>query len=227
MGALVLVSLTACQSGKDTSPASDPSVAEDVNSDGDTSLPFTPPEIRRMRSVADSGVGDSASVDSLAETVDSLPQETASVPPVEAAPVEKPVPVSAPLTPPTREVPAKVAPPPVLVAAKTGSPSDSEVGSAVQPGDRGDWVIQVGIHKSEDGAQAAVARLGAQGIPAYVVQAAPNAGLSGSYWRVRVGRFEQRSDAKVFGETVLKKAGIASFWIDRKANEARTSGGTP
>lgn len=94
------------------------------------------------------------------------------------------------------------------------------------PGGVGEWTIQVGIHKSEEGARAMVAKLGAKAIPAYVVQAASNAGLSGSYWRVRVGPFSARADAQRYGDKVLVPGGY-SFWIDRKSNEAPAAGGTP
>ena len=96
---------------------------------------------------------------------------------------------------------------------------------APEPGAEGDWVLQVNVHKSEAEADAQVAKLGSQGIPAYSV-AVPSegAGLAGRYWRVRVGRFRSRADAQAYGQRRIASKGL-KFWIDRKSNETRAVGG--
>lgn len=197
-------------------PADHAEVAEGVVPD--TNQPFTPPEIRR--------VWDSSRAD--------VEPETSKV-----AAASDPPPSTAAATPPATPITPPAAPPPP--AAKVAAPAPKPATAApvnapvversvptdiVGPGETGEWTIQVGIHKSEEGARGMIAKLAAKGIPAYVVQAASNAGLSGSYWRVRVGRFVARSDAQKFGDKVLVPGGY-SFWIDRKSNEAPVAGGTP
>lgn len=172
----------------------------------DSNQPFTPPEIRRPLDSLDTGVV--AAEPAPAPVPASTP---AAVAPPPAAPAPAPAPVRATTPPPARA--ASVAP-------------AAPVADAPVPGQEGDWVVQVGIHKSEAGANSMVAKLAAKGIPGYVVQAAQNAGLSGSYWRVRVGRFAARGDAQKYGDLVLKPAGL-SFWVDRKSNEAPAAGGNP
>lgn len=215
--AVALLLVAGCDKRKTENPG--PVVQDEVEEVRDTNAPFTPPEIRRAydstnaASRSDSGASKQAAASAQAvlppkaDTAKAVVAPAAPPPPVEKAPA-----------------PAKVE-----AAAVTISPSaaPASLPEGVQkPGDAGEWVVQVGIHKSETGARAMVSKLGSNGIPAYVVQAAANAGLSGSYWRVRVGRFALRADAQKFGESVLKPAGY-SFWVDRKANEAPAAGGTP
>lgn len=215
--AVFLVAMTGCR--KSAPSKIDPVVVEVP----DTNQPFTPPEIRRtLDSSRNDGLGDTMAA------TDTLP----TIPPV-AAPSPKPVSpaVSAPVPVST----TVAAPPPSTgsaAATSTAKPVAASAGIAsipegtVLPAETGEWTIQVGIHKSEEGARAMIAKLNAKGIRAYVVQAAAGAGLSGSYWRVRVGCFAARSDAQAFGDKVLKPGGY-SFWIDRKSNEAASAGGTP
>ena len=174
----------------------------------DSNQPFTPPEIRRSLDSLDTGV-----VAAPAPAPEPAPAPVAVSTPAAPPPAPMPAPAPAPVvTPP----PAKAVP-----AAPAAPAADAPV-----PGSDGDWVVQVGIHKSEAGANSMVAKLAAKGIPGYVVQAAQNAGLSGSYWRVRVGRFAARGDAQKYGDLVLKPAGY-SYWVDRKSNEAPAAGGNP
>lgn len=190
----------------------------------DTNPSFTPPEIRR--------VWDSSRAEVVPETV--RVASPTSPPPIDPSHGARPglsaqvtaapaVPVPA-TSPGTVKAPAAkpVSPAPIPVPeAVVSAPTD-----LVGPGTSGEWTIQVGIHKSEEGARGMIAKLSAKGIPGYVVQAASNAGLSGSYWRVRVGPFMVRSDAQKYGDKVLVPGGY-SFWIDRKSNEAPAAGGTP
>lgn len=194
-------------------------VEDPIQEPGDTNAPFTPPEIRRSYDSAAKGVGTADTA--VAARPDSASRKPAT-PAGDAAKVVAPtVKAMSSVEPAPASAPAAKEP----TAAKPARPA-AAVEGVQGPGETGDWVVQVGIHKSEDGARGMVAKLGSIGIPAYVVQAAANAGLSGSYWRVRVGRFVLRGDAQKFGESVLKPAGY-SFWVDRKANEAPSAGGTP
>ena len=129
-------------------------------------------------------------------------------------------------TPPTTEAgaapqrsqakPASKATPGEPTAASTSSTA------AVVPSTQGEWVLQVGIHKTEDGAQSLADKLKAKGFPAYVLKVSTaGTGLSGSYFRVRVGAFATREDALRYGENVLKPAGLKDFWADKKSNEAK------
>jgi len=82
----------------------------------------------------------------------------------------------------------------------------------------------VNVHRNEAEAQAQVSKLAKDGIPAYVVPVPTGEEhLSGSYWRVRVGRFDSRADAKRYGASVLEAMGL-KFWIDRKSNETGKNG---
>lgn len=157
------------------------------------SIPFSAPEVRRIRS-------DS--------TLDSTPVDQASEPTKPAAVGGEAVSSAA----------TEATPEPAVVTAVSAPTAPVAAVGVHMPGPSGDYVVQIDIHKSESEALKAVQKLAARGIPAYIVPAAPDAGLSGSYWRVRVGRFPSRAGAQAYGETVLKPAGL-KFWIDRKANE--------
>ncbi|MEN9354878.1 MAG: hypothetical protein RL318_2203 [Fibrobacterota bacterium] len=117
---------------------------------------------------------------------------------------------------PKETLPATVAKPPQKPTVSTPP------NSAVVPTTQGEWVLQVGIHKTEDAAMAMANKLKAKGFPAYVLNVATGGtGLSGSYYRVRIGAFATRDDALRYGENVLKPSGLKDFWADKKSNEAR------
>lgn len=216
-----ILSLGACREEKQAPSVE--SAPEQAEAAPDSNRPFTPPEIRRAYDSTSKGVaGPDTGKRAVPDTAKLAKAVADTAKPVVA--VVTPPPPPQPL--PVKPVPAPPAAPEVK-APKTGAMVPAAIPAGLQgPTETGDWVVQVAIHKSEAGAQEKVAKLANLGIPAYVVQAAPNAGLSGSYWRVRVGRFVQRSDAQKYGDFVLKPAGYA-FWVDRKANEAPAAGGTP
>lgn len=90
------------------------------------------------------------------------------------------------------------------------------------PSAQGAWVLQVGIHKTSQAAEAAAAKLKAKGLPAYVLNVATGGtGLAGNYYRVRIGAFSSREEALQYGASVLKPAGVKDYWADKKSNEAR------
>lgn len=91
--------------------------------------------------------------------------------------------------------------------------------------DRGSYVVQVSVFKSSRQAAGLVEKLAAQGYPAYVAQVeSPTAEMSGTYHRVRIGRFQKIADAKAFGENTLRPAGY-DFWVDNKKNDQVGAGG--
>lgn len=181
---------------------------------------FTPAEIHRDRPIGLDTAGLSpkpaapAVAVAKAPAVDAkpaaspAPSPTPPVAPPPAPPVAKPSAVAA--------TPAKTAPPPAADVAKPVAGAGD-----VAPGPSGDWVLQVNVHRSEADAQAQIAKLAKDGIPAYTVAfQSGEEHLSGSYWRVRVGRFSSRADAQKYGSSVLEPKGL-KFWIDKKSNEAK------
>jgi cell division protein FtsN len=123
-----------------------------------------------------------------------------------------------------RFTPPSDAPPTVRKAEPPTAtePESTPSTTSVVPTEQGAWVLQVGIHKTEEAANAMAAKLKAKGFPAYVLSVATGGtGLSGSYYRVRIGAFATRDDALRYGENVLKPAGLKEFWADKKSNEAR------
>jgi hypothetical protein len=104
---------------------------------------------------------------------------------------------------------------------RSGSSTMSAAPSAEAAGfsDRGSFVVQVNVFKSQRQAAALVEKLAAQGYPAYVAQVDdPTPDMPGTYHRVRIGRFRRIADAKAFGETALRPAGY-DFWVDNKKND--------
>lgn len=165
---------------------------------------FTPPEIRRPAPSADTPPESERHVaepspDSVSRVSVPAPSATARA-------------VSAPARPPKAE--------PSNPSSPAPSPASADPGA---PGQEGDWVLQVNIHKSEADARAQIAKLAAKGIPAYAVPVSTEgAKLAGQYWRVRVGRFLSRADAQAYGDRMVVPAGL-KFWIDRKSNEHGSS----
>lgn len=94
--------------------------------------------------------------------------------------------------------------------------------SADQAGfsDAGRYVVQVAVFKSKRQAANLVEKLANSGYPAYVAEVEnPVPELSGTYHRVRIGKFLKITDARSFGENTLKPNGY-DFWVDNKKNDA-------
>lgn len=143
---------------------------------------------------------------------DSGSTQTPPEPPKAAAPA--PVPATPTKTPAPAAKPA--------ASSKPAKPAPVASSPAVAPSAQGAWVLQVGIHKTSQAAEAAAAKLKAKGFPAYVLNVATGGtGLAGSYYRVRIGAFASREEALQYGESVLKPAGVKDYWADKKSNEAR------
>ncbi|MBN2038321.1 MAG: SPOR domain-containing protein [Chitinispirillaceae bacterium] len=85
---------------------------------------------------------------------------------------------------------------------------------------RGAYVTQVATMVSRWLADELATELKEKGHPAYVTEIQnPREDLPGTYYRVRIGRFATVSDARAFGENILRPAGY-DFWVDRKSNDA-------
>ncbi len=83
----------------------------------------------------------------------------------------------------------------------------------------GRYVVQVSSTASESDADRMVKKLKGLGYPAYVANVQnPTPTLTGMYFRVRLGGFDNYSEAKDFAEGTLVPAGY-DYWIDRKAND--------
>lgn len=106
-----------------------------------------------------------------------------------------------------------------------GSLSPSPSAEAAGFSQTGSFVVQVSVFKSSRQAAGLVEKLAAQGYPAYVAEVeSPTPELSGTYHRVRIGRFQRIADARAFGESTLRPAGY-DFWVDNRKNDAVGGGG--
>jgi hypothetical protein len=93
--------------------------------------------------------------------------------------------------------------------------------------DRGSFVVQVSVFKNKRQAASLVEKLANEGYPAYVAEVeSPTPDMSGTYHRVRIGRFQRIADARAFGENTLKAQGY-SFWVDNKKNDLVGGSGEP
>lgn len=83
----------------------------------------------------------------------------------------------------------------------------------------GKYVLQVAVFETLSHAESLVAKLKASGLPAYHSDVEnPSSDLSETWYRVRIGGFASREEAKAFGEKNLTPQGI-NFWVDLKTND--------
>jgi len=95
----------------------------------------------------------------------------------------------------------------------------SGVGHDVNFSPNGRYVVQITTVVSPDLASQTAKKLEKQGYPAYVAKVEnPTTGLIGTYYRVRIGGFDNVSDAKYFGDDILKPLGY-EYWVDNKSND--------
>lgn len=167
---------------------------------GQAGLPeFSPPEVRLDRK-GDTIRPERGDSDTSARAV----AKPAPVPPPPPAPAPQSEKAPAPQSPPRPAPSAQPAP-----------------AASVPPGETGEWVLQVGLHKTRESAERQVAQLRRKGIATYVVEMqAQQTDLSGTYFRVRIGRFASRAQALEYGKSVLDPLKL-SFWADLKKNEAQ------
>ncbi|MDR0304528.1 MAG: SPOR domain-containing protein [Chitinispirillales bacterium] len=110
-------------------------------------------------------------------------------------------------------------------SAKVSSSSYSDF-SEVKFSANGRYVVQISTVASSELAKSIVKKLEKNGYPAYVAKVEnPTTALIGIYYRVRVGGFDRVSDAKYFGENILRPLGY-DYWVDNKSNDNLGISGT-
>jgi len=82
----------------------------------------------------------------------------------------------------------------------------------------GRYTIQIAVFPSESSAKSLVKKMSANGIKAYYAHVDNPAQLLGSYYRVRVGFFNGRSEAENFAKAKLEPIGYA-WWVDKRKND--------
>ena len=88
----------------------------------------------------------------------------------------------------------------------------------VQQQESGSFVIQVSIQPSKKAANAIVKKLADNGIKAYIAEVENPGELEGTYYRVRVGFFQNINAAQDFGKQVLTSLNFA-WWVDNSSND--------
>ncbi|MFP4015104.1 MAG: SPOR domain-containing protein, partial [Chitinispirillaceae bacterium] len=98
--------------------------------------------------------------------------------------------------------------------------TESEASSYVpQFSENGRYSVQVATHATQGTADQLSSEFNGKGYPAYVAAVDnPTPELMGTYYRIRIGTFDWYSQAKAFGENILKPAGY-DYWIDSKSND--------
>jgi len=142
----------------------------------------------------------------------------------DVAELEEPADEPEPVKPePAKPEPAKPVTVPVVHAAAKSEPPPvarqviSAPGNAEQLSS-GRYTIQVAVLPSEKSAKAIVNRLASNGIKAYTVKVNNPAKLMGSYHRVRVGYFNEKTAAENFAKSSISSLGY-DWWVDRSAND--------
>jgi cell division septation protein DedD len=128
----------------------------------------------------------------------------------DAAPAEK-------LKPQEDSKPAQTPAPPQKAAAP--APAPSSTAAPAQPdvtvptsGKPGTWVVQVIATRDQDVAGSVVKKLAAKGYPAYLVR--PAAGAAQPFYKVHVGRYNDRGEAEQVSGRIKKEEQFQS-WITR------------
>ena len=126
------------------------------------------------------------------------------------APVAAPAPKSAPAV--TTPAP-KSAPAVTTTAATSGSaPSSTAEDNLPTTGRPGTWAVQVIATRDRAVAGSVVKRLTAKGYPAFLVN--PSAGAKPPYYKVHVGRYNDRGEAETVSLRIKKEEQFQS-WITR------------
>lgn len=133
------------------------------------------------------------------------PAATPAAPPAPLAEATPPAGVVAPA--PAAPVPTPTAPPP-RAAPPAPSPEPKPAPRAPQP----IFTIQVGSFRDRGAAEEQARQLATQGVGAQVVAASVE---GGTWYRVQVGRFENRSDAEALYRNSLRPKGIQGFVTPR------------
>ena len=100
--------------------------------------------------------------------------------------------------------PEQTTPPPAAAAATGSSMPESD------PGLVSGWVVQVKSTTDKEAADNLQAALAREGFPAFVV----SADVRNQTWhRVRVGRYQERSDAELVANRLGRRADVESTWV--------------
>ena len=124
---------------------------------------------------------------------------------------------AAPALPAVEPAPKKTAPAPPRAASAapngSGAPAKAADDPAVPSSGRpGTWVVQVIATRERDVATSVVKKLAAKGYPAFLV--APARGAAQPFYKVHVGRFNDRSEAEQISSRIKKEEQFQS-WITR------------
>lgn len=101
------------------------------------------------------------------------------------------------------------APRPSPPAPRATEPAPASAAAAARPGT---WAVQVIATRDRNIASAVLTRLAAKGYPAFLVN--PSAGATRAYYKVQVGRFDDRNEAEQVSRRITKEEQFQS-WITR------------
>ena len=116
--------------------------------------------------------------------------------------------------------PPKSTPPPAASAPAQKSPAAASARQAATPDDAavpssgksGTWVVQVIATRDREVASSVVKKLAAKGYPAFLVT--PAAGAAQPFYKVHVGRYDDRAEAEHISTRIKKEEQFQS-WITR------------
>jgi len=128
--------------------------------------------------------------------------------------------------PPATEKPSEPAKTVKAPAAKEPAKERTKTVFYAQDGDieqssTGRYIIQVAVSPVEASAKKIIKKLAENGIKAYsakVQDPAPEKGMVGTYYRVRIGFFDLKSTAEAFAKSRLEPMGY-KWWVDRSRND--------
>jgi len=130
------------------------------------------------------------------------------------------------LPPPSESAPSSNAPSPVAESQPVKTPALSEM-RRMEPVfaedseqlKSGRYTVQIALSPSQASAKRLVKKMAESGIRAYYVPIDdPDEGLYGTYYRVRVGYFNEMSAATEFAKTKLQPLGY-EWWVDYTRND--------
>ncbi len=103
--------------------------------------------------------------------------------------------------------------------SSTSSSSSSSIGSTPRFSLDGRYVVQVSCLASEEIAEDVAKKFENYGYPVYVAEVLnPTPRLLGKYFRIRIGGFDNLTDANGFGDGHLMPAGF-EYWVDNRSND--------
>ncbi len=108
-------------------------------------------------------------------------------------------------------------------ASTSSSNSNSSSSSSMDMAPRfsldGRYVVQVSCLASEEIAEDVAKKFENYGYPVYVAEVLnPTPRLLGKYFRIRIGGFDNLTDANSFGDGYLMPAGF-EYWVDNRSND--------